>query len=88
MFLTTTISDFGEKSGVEVSYDGKCMLIDLSGKEGIKIFSGLDDDDGVTEGRSRGILKNGASVVEGYSVGVYIEAYVIDTNVEVKSSYS
>ena len=88
MFLTTTISEFGEKSGVEFSYDGKCMLIAVSGKEGIKIFSGLDYDDGVTEGRSRGIVKNGASVVEGYSVGVYIEAYVIDTNVEVKSSYN
>ena len=64
------------------------MLTGESGEEGIKIFSRLDDDDRVTEGMCRGILKNGASVVVGCSVGVCTEADVIDTYVEVKVSYN
>ena len=58
----------GERSGVEVLEDE--MLIAENGEEGIKIFSGLDDDERVTEGMCRGILKNGASVVAGCSVRV------------------
>ena len=46
------------------------MLKALSGEEGIKIFSRLDDNDKVNEFRCIGILKNGASVVAGCSVGV------------------
>ena len=49
--------EVGEKSGVEVSEDGKWMLTAESGEEGIKIFSILDDDDRVTEGSCKGILK-------------------------------
>ena len=64
------------------------MLIAESGEEGIKIFSGLDDNNRVTEGRCKGILKNDASVVASCSMGVCTEAYVIDTDVEVKASYS
>ena len=64
------------------------MLIAENGEEGIKIFSGLDDDDRVTKGMRRGILKNGASIVAGCSVGVCTEADVIDTYVEVKVSYN
>ena len=64
------------------------MLTAISGEEGIKIFSGLYDDDIVTEGKCRGILKNGASVVVGCSVGFCIEADVIDTYVGVKATYN
>ena len=45
----------GEKSGFEVSEDE--MLIAENGEEGIKIFLGVDNDDKVTEGMCRGILK-------------------------------
>ena len=63
-------SGVGEKSGAEVSEDRKWMLKSLSGEEGIKIFSRLDDNDKVNEVRCTGILKNGASIVAGCSVGV------------------
>ena len=63
-------SGVGEKSGAEVSEDRKWMLKALSGEEGIKIFSRLDDNDKVNEVRCTVILKNGASVVAGCSVGV------------------
>ena len=76
-----------EKSGVEFSEDGKWMSTAVSGEEGIKIFLGLDDDDRVIEGRCRGILKNGASVVASCGMGVCTESYVIDTYVEFKASY-
>ena len=76
----------GEKIGVEVSEDE--MLIAENGEEGIEIFSRVDNDDKVIEGMCRGILKNVASIVEGYSMGVCTEANVIDTNVEVKASYN
>ena len=46
------------------------MLKSLSGEEGIKIFSRLDDNEKVNEVRCTGILKNGASIVAGCSVGV------------------
>ena len=45
------------------------MLTVVSGEEDIKIFLGIDDDDRVTEGRCRGILKNGAFVVADCSRG-------------------
>ena len=64
------------------------MMRTKSGEEGIKIFSGLVDDDRVTKGRCRGILKNGSYVVVGCSVGACIEADVIDIDVEVKASYN
>ena len=64
------------------------MLIAENGEEGINIFLGLDDDDKLTEGRCRGILKNGASLVAGCSMGVYTKADAIDTYVEVKASYN
>ena len=57
--------EVGENSGVEVSEDGKWMLKALSGEEGIKSFSVLDDDDRIIKGRCRRILKIGASVVVG-----------------------
>ena len=63
-------SGVGEKSGAGVSEDGKWMLKALSGEEGIKMYSRLDGNDKVNEVRCIGILKNGAFVVAGYSVGV------------------
>ena len=88
MFWIVTTSKVGYKSVVEVLENGKCMLTAESGEEGIKIFLGLDDDDRVNEGRCRGILNNGASVVAGCRMGVCIEVDVIDTYVEVKVSYN
>ena len=64
------------------------MLIAKNGEEDIKIVLALYDDDRVTEGMCRGILKNGAFVVEFCSMGVCIESDVIDTNVEVNVSYN
>ena len=86
MLWTTGTSMVGEKSGVEVSEDK--MLIVENGEEGIKIFSGLDDDDKVTKGMCRGIFKNGSFVVVGCNIAVCIEEDVIDTYEEVKASYS
>ena len=71
----------GEKSGFEVSEDE--MLIAENGEECIKIFSGLDDDDIVTEGMCRGILKNGASVVADCSM-----RFCTEEDVEVIASCS
>ena len=54
MFWTASTSEVREKSGVEFPEDGKWVLTAESGEENIKIFSGLDDDDRVTEGSYRG----------------------------------
>ena len=64
------------------------MLIDGNGEETIKTFLVLDDDERVTEGRCRGILKNGASMVVGFNTGICNGEDVIDTDVEVKASYN
>ena len=56
-------------------------------EEGIKIFSGIDDDEKVTEVICCGILKNGAFVVASCNVGACTEVDVIDRDVEVKASY-
>ena len=64
------------------------MLTDGSGEEGIKTFLVLDDDERVTEGRCRGILKIGASVVVGFNMGICRGEDVIDIDVEVKVSYN
>ena len=61
------------------------MLTDESGEESIKTFLVLDDDDRVIEGRCRGILKIGASVVVGYNTGVCTGGDVIDTDCEGQS---
>ena len=64
------------------------MLTDGSGEESIKNFLVLDDDDRVTEGRCRGILKIGAYVVASCNIEICRVEDVIDTNVEVKVSYN
>ena len=64
------------------------MLTDGSGGESTKTFSLLDDDERVTEGRCRGILKIGASVVAGCNTGVCKGEYLINIDVEVKVSYN
>ena len=46
------------------------MLTTVIGEEDIKIFSGMDDDNKVTEGRCRGFLNNGAYLVAGCGMGV------------------
>ena len=60
------------------------MLTVGSDDEGIKIFSEIDDDSRVNEGRCRGVLKNWASSIVDCSMGGWTEIGVIRADVEVK----
>ena len=64
------------------------MLTDGSGGESTKTFSLLDDDERVTEGRCRGILKIGAFLVASCNMRVCRGEHLTNTNVEVKVSYN
>ena len=60
------------------------MLIVGSDDEGIKIFSEIDDDARVNEGRCRGVLKIWASSIVGCSMGCWYETGLIGADVKVK----
>ena len=88
MFWTGATWEIVEKSGVECLEYGKWRLTVGSGEEETKTFSVPDVVNRVTEGRCRGILKIGASEMEGSDIEVCTGGDVTDTYVEVRASYN
>ena len=69
---------------MEISENGMRMLVVGSDDAGTKIFSGIDDDERMSEGNYRGDFKDWASATVDGSMGCWTELDGIEEDVDFK----